>query len=99
MSGTSHLSGRSMTSGDASSPLRRVGSGLRRRDVVRRRVGPVIEVPLVQLDPDLPVPAYARPGDAGVDLRAREPRVLRAGGGRALVPTGVRIAIPEGCAG
>lgn len=59
----------------------------------------MIEVPLVQLDPDLPVPAYARPGDAGVDLRARGPRMLRAGGGRATVPTGVRIAIPEGCAG
>jgi dUTP pyrophosphatase len=59
----------------------------------------VIEVPLLRLDPDLPLPAYARPGDAGVDLRAREPRVLRAGGGRAAVPTGIAIAIPEGYAG
>jgi dUTP pyrophosphatase len=59
----------------------------------------VLEVALVQLDPDLPVPAYARPGDAGVDLRAREPRLLAAGGGRALVPTGISIAIPEGYAG
>jgi len=59
----------------------------------------VIEVPLLQLDPDLPLPAYARPGDAGVDLRARERRMLRAGGGRATVPTGIAIAIPEGYAG
>lgn len=59
----------------------------------------MIQVPLVQLDDGLPLPAYARPGDAGVDLRAREDRVLRAGGGRATVPTGVAIAIPEGYAG
>lgn len=56
-------------------------------------------VPLVVLDPDLPVPAYARPGDAGADLVARESVVLRHGGGRALVPTGVALAIPDGYAG
>jgi dUTP pyrophosphatase len=54
---------------------------------------------VVQLDPDLPLPAYANPGDAGLDLRARTDVLLRAGGGRALVPTGIAIAIPEGCAG
>ncbi len=59
----------------------------------------VIEVPLVRLDPDLPLPAYARPGDAGADLVAREDVVLAARGGRALVPTGVAVAIPEGWAG
>lgn len=59
----------------------------------------MLQVPLVQLDPDLPVPAHARPGDAGVDLRARHPRVIRASGGRALVPTGIAVAIPEGYAG
>ncbi len=59
----------------------------------------VIEVPLVRLDPDIALPAYARPGDAGADLVAREDVVLAAGGGRALVPTGVAIAIPEGWAG
>lgn len=59
----------------------------------------VVNVPLVQLDPDLPVPAYAKPGDAGVDLRARESVVLDAAGGRALVPTGVAVAIPPGYAG
>ena len=58
-----------------------------------------LEVPLLRLDPDLPLPAYARPGDAGVDLLARERVVLEPGGGRAQVPTGVAVAIPEGCAG
>jgi dUTP pyrophosphatase len=59
----------------------------------------VLDVPLRRLDPDLPVPAYAHPGDAGADLVAREDVVLRAGGGRALVPTGVSVALPEGWAG
>jgi len=59
----------------------------------------VLRVPIVRLDPDLPMPAYARPGDAGVDLLAREDVVIRRGGGRALVPTGVAVAIPEGHAG
>jgi dUTP pyrophosphatase len=59
----------------------------------------MIEVPVVRLDPDLPLPAYARPGDAGADLVAREGVVLAAGGGRAVVPTGVAVAIPEGWAG
>jgi len=59
----------------------------------------VLSVPLVRLDPELPLPAYAQPGDAGVDLRARHDTVLAPAGGRALVPTGVAVAIPEGCAG
>src|SRR5207253_6541348 len=59
----------------------------------------MLEVPLVRLDPDLPVPAYARAGDAGADLLAREGCKLAPGGGRALVPTGVAVAIPEGWAG
>jgi dUTP pyrophosphatase len=42
---------------------------------------------------------YARPGDAGIDLLAREDVTLVAAGGRALVPTGVAIALPEGYAG
>ena len=56
-------------------------------------------MPVVHLDPDLPLPAYARPGDAGADLFARTPAFVGRGGGRALVPTGVRIAIPSGYAG
>ena len=59
----------------------------------------MIEVPLVRLDPDLPLPVYARPGDAGADLVAREGVVLAPAGGRAAVPTGVAVAIPEGWAG
>jgi len=59
----------------------------------------VLDVPLLLLDPDLPLPAYARAGDAGADLVARSDVELTAGGGRALVPTGVAVAIPEGWAG
>jgi dUTP pyrophosphatase len=59
----------------------------------------VLEVPLVRLDPDLPVPSYAHQGDAGADLYARQDTVLAAGGGRALVPTGVALALPPGYAG
>ncbi len=62
-------------------------------------MAPVLEVALVRLDPDLPLPSYARRGDAGADLRAREGTVLAAGGGRAVVATGVAVAIPEGYAG
>jgi dUTP pyrophosphatase len=58
-----------------------------------------LSVPVVQLDPDLPLPAYAHPGDGGLDLIAREDIVVRAGGGRALVPTGIAVAIPPGHAG
>ena len=54
---------------------------------------------LVQrLDRDLPLPAYARDGDAGLDLYARE-AVTLAPGARAAVGTGVAIALPDGYAG
>ena len=59
----------------------------------------MLHVPILRLDPDLPAPAYARPGDAGADLRAREGAVLAPGGGRALIPTGIAIALPPGTAG
>jgi dUTP pyrophosphatase len=59
----------------------------------------MLRVPLHQLDPDLALPAYARPGDAGADLLARHDVTLPAGGGRVLVPTGVAVAIPPGYAG
>jgi dUTP pyrophosphatase len=59
----------------------------------------VVDLPITRLDPDLPLPSYARPGDAGLDLLAREGAVLGPGGGRALVPTGLAIAIPVGHAG
>ena len=59
----------------------------------------VLEVPVVRLDSDLDLPAYAKPGDAGVDLRARDDVTLLPGGGRALVATGLAVAIPLGYAG
>jgi dUTP pyrophosphatase len=58
----------------------------------------VLHVPVIRLDPELPLPAYARPGDAGADLLARESVKLRCGGGRALVPTGLALALPDGYA-
>ncbi len=59
----------------------------------------MLQVPVVRLDPELPLPEYAKPGDAGVDLRAREAITLKPGGGRALVPTGIALALPKGYAG
>jgi dUTP pyrophosphatase len=58
-----------------------------------------LEVRIVRLDPDLPLPVYAHDGDAGLDLFAREDAVVPAAGGRALVPTGISIALPVGHAG
>lgn len=54
---------------------------------------------MVRLDPDLPLPSYQHPGDAGADLVAREGARLAAGGGRRLFPTGIALALPEGWAG
>ncbi|MCX6401250.1 MAG: dUTP diphosphatase [Propionibacteriales bacterium] len=48
-----------------------------------------------QLDPDLPLLSYAHPGDAGADLLSTVDVTL-APGERALVPTGIAIALPEG---
>ena len=59
----------------------------------------MLPMPIVALDPELPLPAYAHQGDAGLDLRAREDAVVPPGGGRVLMPTGIAIAIPEGYAG
>jgi dUTP pyrophosphatase len=59
----------------------------------------MLPVPVVLLDPDLPLPAYAHAGDAGLDLRAREDGVVPPAGGRLLMPTGISIAIPPGHAG
>lgn len=54
-----------------------------------------LEIAVQQLDPDLPLPAYAHPGDAGADLLTTVD-VSLAPGERALVPTGIAIALPEG---
>lgn len=59
----------------------------------------MLSVPFVRLDHDLPAPSYAKEGDAGLDLLASEPAVLIHGGGRAVIPTGIALALPEGYAG
>jgi dUTP pyrophosphatase len=56
-----------------------------------------VQVLLQRLDPDLPPPRYAHPGDAGADLLAAEDVVLDPGQ-RRTVPTGVAIALPAGYA-
>ena len=56
-----------------------------------------IDLPLRRLDPGLPPPAYAHPGDAGADLYAACDVTLPPGG-RAVVGTGVAVAVPEGYA-
>jgi len=58
---------------------------------------PSTEVLLLRLDPDLPAPAYAHPGDAGADLVSRIDVVIPPQG-RVTVPTGVAIALPDGFA-
>ena len=57
-----------------------------------------LRVPLRALDPDLPLPAYAYAGDAGVDLRSTRDDVLQPFE-RRLVPCGVALALPRGYAG
>ncbi|MCW2857443.1 MAG: dUTP diphosphatase [Marmoricola sp.] len=55
----------------------------------------MVAIQILRLDPGLPLPAYAQPGDAGADLFAREDVVLEPGE-RRLVPTGIALALPEG---
>jgi dUTP pyrophosphatase len=57
-----------------------------------------LRIEIVRDDPTLPLPAYAREGDAGLDLAAATTVTLPPGG-RQLVPTGLRVAIPIGHAG
>lgn len=59
----------------------------------------MLRIPVLRLDPDLALPSYARLGDAGADLVARTGVELAPGGGRALVPTGIAVALPAGTAG
>jgi len=59
----------------------------------------MVEVDITRVSPEAALPSYATPGDAGCDLVATEAVVLPAGGGRALVGTGLVVAIPEGHAG
>ncbi len=55
----------------------------------------MVEILIQRLDPDVPVPSYAHPGDAGADLTTTVDVAL-APGERMLVPTGVRLALPDG---
>jgi dUTP pyrophosphatase len=54
-----------------------------------------VQISILRLDPELPLPSYAHPGDAGADLYAREGVTLKPGE-RKLVPTGIALALPEG---
>ncbi len=58
-----------------------------------------MEILIKVLNPDAVVPIYANEGDAGCDLVAVESCTLLAGGGRALVATGIAVAIPAGHGG
>ena len=53
------------------------------------------EVLIKRLDPDIPLPSYAKAGDAGADLCTRIDLTLKPGE-RVLVPTGISIALPNG---
>ena len=55
----------------------------------------MVQIHVRRLDPGLPLPSYAHPGDAGADLCAAVDVTL-APGERALVPTGIAMALPEG---
>jgi dUTP pyrophosphatase len=58
-----------------------------------------MEIPVRVIHPDATLPSYAHEGDAGCDLVAVESCTIGAGGGRAMVPTGIAVAIPEGHGG
>lgn len=68
---------------------------MRRRRAVTE---PVPSLDVRRLDPDLPLPGYAHPGDAGLDLHAADTTTLQPGE-RALVPCGITVAVPEGHVG
>jgi dUTP pyrophosphatase len=57
----------------------------------------MLDVAVTRLDPEVPLPSYAHPGDAGCDLVTTVDLVLQPGE-RALVPTGIAMALPEGYA-
>jgi dUTP pyrophosphatase len=59
---------------------------------------PSVEILLTRLDPEVPLPSYAKPGDAGADLVTTSDVRIEPGE-RALIGTGVALAIPDGYAG
>jgi len=66
--------------------------------IAKRTRYELMNIPLQRLDDGLPLPGHAHPGDGGVDLCARSGIELAAGE-RAVVPTGIAVAIPGGHAG
>lgn len=58
---------------------------------------PMVDVLIQRVDPDVPLPGYAHPGDAGVDLVTTEPAEL-APGERTVLTTGISLALPDGYA-
>jgi dUTP pyrophosphatase len=60
--------------------------------------GAAVQVGVQRLDPDLPLPSYAHPGDAGADLHSAQD-VLLAPASRVTVPTGIAIELPMGFVG
>jgi dUTP pyrophosphatase len=58
-----------------------------------------LPIHITRLDPSVPLPVQAHEHDAGYDLASRVEVVLEPGGGRAIVPTGLAVAIPAGRAG
>ncbi|GAA1413905.1 deoxyuridine 5'-triphosphate nucleotidohydrolase [Glutamicibacter uratoxydans] len=67
-------------------------------DYLKTMSEPTVKISIKMLDEDLPVPSYAHPSDAGADLHARTSLVLEPGQ-RALVPTGIALALPHGYVG
>lgn len=65
---------------------------------MERGVTETVDVLVRRIDPEVPLPEYAHPGDAGADLVAAE-SVEIPPGGRVLVRTGVAIALPDGYVG
>lgn len=57
-----------------------------------------MKIPVLRLDPELPMPARAHSGDAGIDLQARVATTLEPGEW-AMIPTGIAVAIPVGHVG
>jgi dUTP pyrophosphatase len=57
-----------------------------------------VKVEIRLIDPQMPLPTYAHPGDAGLDLRSTIDALI-APGERAIIPTGISVAIPDGYVG
>jgi dUTP pyrophosphatase len=57
-----------------------------------------MKIPVLLLDPELPMPSRAHPGDAGIDLHARVTTTLEPGEW-AMIPTGIAVAVPSGHVG